>query len=29
MCYQFPIDRIAVLSMYEIEGINYMPVRTP
>ncbi|KAF2682860.1 hypothetical protein K458DRAFT_306573 [Lentithecium fluviatile CBS 122367] len=26
MCQQLPIDRIAVLSMYEVEGITSMPV---
>jgi hypothetical protein len=26
MCHHIPIDRVAVLSMYEIEGITSMPV---
>jgi hypothetical protein len=26
MCQQLPIDRIAVLSMYEVEGVTSMPV---
>jgi hypothetical protein len=26
MCHHIPIDRVAVLSMYETEGITSMPV---